>query len=124
MTTTKRKPYQEVTIIKAPITDRYVQSGSKGEIDYNATPAQIRVSGVWFNFDNKRWKVVTEEDKKETFLKTLIDSVDGVNYLSDNVFNSIRDSFGFTENDEDMLFEWMIESKKFSRFSEGFSLKD
>jgi hypothetical protein len=123
MAETKRIPYQEVTIIKSPITNRYVENGSKGQIDYNANPPQIRVGGAWFNFDN-RWTVVTEENKKDVFLKTLEESANGVDYLSDSEFNSVRDAFGFKEEDEDMIFQWMIESKRFRRYAEGFSIVD
>jgi hypothetical protein len=123
MTETKRMPYKEVTIIKSPITNRYVENGSKGQIDYNANPPQIRVGGAWFNFDN-RWTVVTEENKKEVFLKTLEESANGVDYISDDVFVSIRDSFGFAEADEEMILEWMVESKRFRRYDNGFALID
>lgn len=45
---------KEVIISNAPISDRYWYRGCKGEI--NETTNRIRVSGCWFDFDD-RWEV-------------------------------------------------------------------
>lgn len=42
----------QVTVYKAPISDRYWKPGCDGTI----SNGQIRVGGAWFNFDN-RWVV-------------------------------------------------------------------
>lgn len=58
----KGKPNKKVVITTSPVTERYVRSGDIGEIDYNVTPAQIRVNGVWFTFDESRWEVISKKD--------------------------------------------------------------
>lgn len=50
----------KVIIISSPVTERYVRSGSEGWID--STVQQIRVGGVWFEYDQDRWKVENVDD--------------------------------------------------------------
>lgn len=109
-----------VTIIKSPITERYVNPGQEGRVDYNCDPPMIQTGGVWFNFHKERWKVVEEKDKKESIIKELIDAADGVDYLSDRKFTDIVDSYNLNE---EQVIEWMVESNKFNRFVDGFGIK-
>ena len=52
------KPYINVIVVKAPITTRYCQPGSEAQLDTEMN--QIRVGGVWFDYNTNEWNVVTK----------------------------------------------------------------
>lgn len=101
-----------VTVIKSPITTRYCQPGSDAELDSEKN--QIRVGGAWFDYSPIRWKVVTEEQKKDAFLKDAMDNV----ILADREFIDLVESYNITE---EIAMEWMVESKKFTRLEMDYA---
>lgn len=56
--------YQEVTIISSPVTTRYVKPGTTGQINHKTNRIRIRGPWTWFDFDPKKWKVITNEEKE------------------------------------------------------------
>lgn len=98
---------QEVTIISSPITTRYVQPGSTGQIDLVTN--KIRAGGVWFDYDVKRWKVVTDENKKVSFIKDLTNLS---SFITDNEFVNLVEAYHITE---ELAMDWMVENGKFHR---------
>jgi len=100
------KPYINVTVVKAPITTRYCQPGSDAQLDTEKN--QIRVGGAWFDYSPVRWKVVTEEQKKDTFLKDAMDNV----ILSDREFADLCEAYNITE---EQAMNWMERTGKFTR---------
>lgn len=108
--------FRKVTIIDSPITARYVPPGSEGELD--EINQQIRVGGAWFDFNPERWKIVTDKEKKEHFLKAVTKSV-----ILDYEFNQLIEAYAITEEE---AFEWMVETKKFIRdqLKGGWYLKE
>lgn len=99
--------YMKVTIVKTPVTARYIEPGDSGELDVEKN--QIRAGGVWFEFNPDRWKVVTEEKKKEEFLADLL-KING--YLTDYEFDQLIKAYAITEEE---AMEWMVETKRFTR---------
>lgn len=100
------KPYIDVTVVKSPITTRYCQPGSEAQLDTENN--QIRVGGAWFDYSPIKWKIVTEDQKKESFLKDAMDNV----ILPDREFVDLVEAYNITE---ELAMEWMVESGKFTR---------
>lgn len=101
------KPYINVTIVKSPITTRYIEPGSQGLLDTETN--RVRVGGVWFDLRPKVWKVVTEEQKKPEFLNDLFKEYD---YLRDQQLIELVEAYAITE---EQAMEWMVETKRFTR---------
>lgn len=96
---------KEVTIIQSPVTTRYVAPGAQARIDEKTN--RISVGGVWFDFDPIRWKVVTEEGKKDSFIQAASKT-----RLTDHEFNVLIEAYAITE---EIAMEWMIETGNFIR---------
>ena len=47
--------YQRVTVYASPVSNRIFSHGMTGQISEDGK--QIRIAGLWFHFDNKRWAV-------------------------------------------------------------------
>lgn len=59
--------YQQVIIVKSPVTTRYVNAGDEATID--TANNQIRVGGVWFRFDH-RWETTPQTTNPTTQTST------------------------------------------------------
>jgi len=110
---------KEVTVLESPITTRYVNPGSQGQIDEKT--GRIRVGGVWFEFRPDHWKVVTEEEKQPSFIAAVKE--EAARFLTDKTFNQLIEAYAITE---DTAMEWMIETGDFIRdhLRNGWMLKE
>lgn len=106
------EPYITVTVVKAPITTRYCQPGSDAQFD--AENKKIRVGGTWFDYNPISWKIVTEEEKKENFLKDALNNV----ILADREFVDLVESYNIKE---ELAMIWMVETKKFTRLEMDYA---
>ena len=97
--------YKTVTVVSSPITTRYVNPGDEGQIDETKTPQQIRVNGVWFDFDDKRWIVVTENEKEEMFIEALKEHADEKYFLTDRIFNELIEEYDIKK---EQAMQWML----------------
>lgn len=61
-----------------------------------------------------KWKVVTEDQKKEAFLKDALDNV----ILADREFVDLVESYNISE---ETAMEWMVETKKFTRLEMDYA---
>ena len=73
----------KVIVHQYPISDRYCQIGSLGEID--SINNKIRVGGAWFEYlpDDKRWVVEYVFEKNETVLWDSNFGYDIVTYMNE-----------------------------------------
>jgi hypothetical protein len=97
----------DVTIVKTPVTARYIEPGDKGHFDPDTN--RVRAGGVWFDYTPDRWKIVTEEKKKEEFLADLFKII---GYLTDYEFDQMIRAYAI---EEETAMEWMVETDRFIR---------
>lgn len=107
---------KEVTIIESPVTKRYVKPGSKGKIDHN----RIRVNGIWFDYSPAHWKVVTDEEKEQSFIESAIAAAKERSYLYDWKFSNLIEAYAVGEV---VAMEWLMKAKRFKRRPDGWDYK-
>lgn len=67
--------------------------------------------------------IITEDiDTSKSIIEVFKESVNDFGFLSDNRYDQIRDAFGFTEADDESIFEQMIADGSFYRLPDGFQI--
>ncbi len=95
--------YKEVTVIKSPVTTRYVMPGAQAQIDEETN--RIRAGGVWFDFNLEHWKVVTEKEKEASFVNAALKDK-----LTDHEFTLLIKAYAITE---ETAMRWIIGTGNF-----------
>jgi hypothetical protein len=100
--------FQEVTILKSPVSSRYFSPGCQGELDGDSQ--KIRMGGVWFDYDTDRWDIVGNDgDHKKV---KLMAELNEYNTLEDSEFDELITAYAVPE---ETAMQWMVEAGNFER---------